>query len=1360
MSKQLRQSRRRRNARHLKQRSRRFLYAERLEDRTLLAADLGLHNENLPLDVNRDGGVTPNDALIVINYLNASHGQSASPVGSSDQVAEAEGSGNGKSPDVNDDGQVTSNDALRVINALNAEGESGPVMRVIARMFERPTNYPFEERLVDHDFNPGTPDTNALVRVHALDEITTIGVGQEFVVKILVEDVRNMSTREGVFSAYVDVNFDGALASLQPNVADVLHPQTVAPTPYLHSFDYFTLNGQMGVSDTYARAFGNNFGQRAEPASGDGMIDTDLNGVLDQLDFVGSFSGSLTGPGPGEFVLVEWVMTADNAGTLILDPEATTQPVADDPNDANESPLFDAGIFGQDAPVCPSQSTQDPCMGDIEFVADSITIVDRISAVDDGPINVTEGDPSITIDALGNDINNTSGTLTISDPLGTPTLGGTVVNNGSDITYTPAPNAFGIETFTYTISNGLGDFSSATVTVDIAPVNDGPINTIPGTQNIDEDNDLVFSGGLSVSDIDADAGSGLQVDLSVSSGSLTVGSSGATVTGDGTGTVRVNGTVADVNGALNGLTYSPNLNFNGSDALSVNTTDNGNFGSGGTLSDNDTVNITVNPINDAPINTVPGPQVLFNTDTLSFGTGALQVQDVDASNLEVTLTVGQGTVNLGSTTGLSVSGNNSPSLTASGSTTNLNSALSTLIYDPLDSFIGTDTLTMTTNDSGATGAGGPLSDVDTVSLTVTPPEVPFAASDLFQIEEDSSTTNLDILGNDLKPDPQQDNTLSITQINGQSVGSTGDQFSTGNNGTITFLGSSVSYLPEGDFFGTDTFTYTIVSTPDAGDGPSTGTVNIEVQPINDGPVNSVPGSLSIDEDNSLSFSGANLIDVADIDAGSGDVTVTLTVNGGTLNVSTGGGGNVSNNGTGQVSIDGTVSQVNSSLGGLTYSPNANFFGSDRLTVNTNDNGNTGGSPGDPTGSHPLSDNDTVDITVQPINDGPTIVVPGNQVFITDFDNTLSSVPMPLQIGDVDAGNDDVQFDLTIGDGALTVLDTSSLSSVSGNGTNSVSLQGSVTNVNSALLSGVTYRTSTDGNRTLAATVNDLGNNGGIPGDPNANNPLSASGNIAVEVLDFVPSNIGGFVFLDVNNDANKAAEETGIEGVRMTLTGTTLRNTPVSLQATTGPNGDYLFPDLEPGNYDLGQSQPANAKDGLESFASPGTSAGNDRATVSIPIAGGVDSRNNNFGERGLTTPFISLYDLLASTHQRSAVLLSNDETTAWSAFLGVGWEGFSSPSVDLLTMTFTVTNSTGNARAVNLAAHDPARPGRLYMDRFMTRQDGERQVIRLNGSAADFGFTSGDSEGEGEGDLADVQAANPGEMYAQAVDQLFGEMA
>jgi hypothetical protein len=36
------------------------------------------------------------------------------------------------------------------------------------------------------------------------------------------------------------------------------------------------------------------------------------------------------------------------------------------------------------------------------------------------------------------------------------------------------------------------------------------------------------------------------------------------------------------------------------------TSDQGNTGRGGTLSDTDTVNITVNAVNDAPVNSVPG----------------------------------------------------------------------------------------------------------------------------------------------------------------------------------------------------------------------------------------------------------------------------------------------------------------------------------------------------------------------------------------------------------------------------------------------------------------------------------------------------------------------------------------------------------------------------------------------------------------------------------------------------------------------------------------------------------------------------------------------------------------------------------
>jgi hypothetical protein len=269
-------------------------------------------------------------------------------------------------------------------------------------------------------------------------------------------------------------------------------------------------------------------------------------------------------------------------------------------------------------------------------------------------------------------------------------------------------------------------------------------------------------------------------------------------------------------------------------------------------------------------------------------------------------------------------------LTASGSISALNSGLNSLIYDPTDGFIGTDALTMTTSDLGESGAGGTLTDVDTVTLNVTPPQVPFAIGDSFQVEEDSATATLDVLGNDLKPDPQNTNTLTITQLNGQAV-TNGDDIITANGGTVTFTGSEFTYLPVADFFGQDSFTYTIESTPDAGDGPSTGTVSIEVQAINDGPINSVPGSQSIDEDSSLSFTGANLIDIEDIDAGAAGVTVTLTVNDGDLNVSAG-GGTVSGDGTGTVTVAGTVSEVNARLSGLTYTPDANFFGSDVPTT--------------------------------------------------------------------------------------------------------------------------------------------------------------------------------------------------------------------------------------------------------------------------------------------------------------------------------------------------------------------------------------------------------------------------------------------
>ena len=388
-----------------------------------------------------------------------------------------------------------------------------------------------------------------------------------------------------------------------------------------------------------------------------------------------------------------------------------------------------------------------------------------------------------------------------------------------------------------------------------------------------------------------------------------------------------------------------------------------------------------------------------------------------------------------------------------------------------------------------------------MSITVPPPEVPFAASDFFDIEEDPTTAlsfnQSQLLSNDLAPDPVNSNSLSLTSINNLSP-STGS-FSTVADGPLSFNISTglFTYIPQADFFGLDTFTYTIESSPNAGDGPSMGTVNIDVQPINDGPVNTVPGSLSIDEDNTLSFTGANLITVQDIDAGTDGLTVTLTIGNGTLNVPTG-GADVSNNDSGNVSINGTVIQINSTLGGLTYTPQTNFFGGDQLEVNTRDNGKTGGARGNPTSRNPLADVDTVNITIQPINDAPTLVVPGAQSFFTDFDNRFSqSSENQIQIDDVDAANADVQIDLTIGDGTLTISDRGGVS-IQNNGTSSVTIRGSVADINRSLGGEtVVYRTSTAGDQTLAVTANDLGNTGG-------GGQQAMTSTVDIAVLNFAP----------------------------------------------------------------------------------------------------------------------------------------------------------------------------------------------------------------------------------------------------------------
>src|SRR5207253_3330375 len=107
--------------------------------------------------------------------------------------------------------------------------------------------------------------------------------------------------------------------------------------------------------------------------------------------------------------------------------------------------------------------------------------------------------------------------------------------------------------------------------------------------------------------------SAVQVTLTAANGTLTLsGTTGLAFTaGDGTddATMTFTGLISDINTALAGMVFTPTADYNGAAAsVQIVTNDLGNTGSGGAQSDTDTVNITVNAVNDAPVNTMPPDQ--------------------------------------------------------------------------------------------------------------------------------------------------------------------------------------------------------------------------------------------------------------------------------------------------------------------------------------------------------------------------------------------------------------------------------------------------------------------------------------------------------------------------------------------------------------------------------------------------------------------------------------------------------------------------------------------------------------------------------------------------------------------------------
>ena len=243
-------------------------------------------------------------------------------------------------------------------------------------------------------------------------------------------------------------------------------------------------------------------------------------------------------------------------------------------------------------------------------------------------------------------------------------------------------------TYAVKVNDGTTDSATQNVTFTITGTNDAPVLAAAiADQSSAEDNAWSFAVPAGTF-TDVDHGTTLTYTATLDDGNALPGwlaFSAATQTFSGT----------------------PPLDFNGSLQLKVTASD-------GSLSASDTFQLTITPVNDAPVNTVPGAKSA--TAGAATSIVGVSVNDVDSATVTTTLSVGHGTISVLTGTGATVDTNGTSSVTVSGTQAQVNAAIAGLSYTATAGYTGADTLNVNTSD-------GALTDSDNVAITVSAPVV-------------------------------------------------------------------------------------------------------------------------------------------------------------------------------------------------------------------------------------------------------------------------------------------------------------------------------------------------------------------------------------------------------------------------------------------------------------------------------------------------------------------------------------------------------------------------------------------------------------------------------------------------------------
>src|SRR5581483_2118932 len=197
-------------------------------------------------------------------------------------------------------------------------------------------------------------------------------------------------------------------------------------------------------------------------------------------------------------------------------------------------PFGDAVSYGDPSNVALAQ----PVVG---ITATPVAHANQVPAAVADSANVVE-DGTITVDVLANDTGLGDGGLSVSIVSG-PAHGSASVGSDNRITYSPSTNYNGSDSLTYKVADGDGEFTTATLSLSVAAVNDAPVASAASAST---NEDTAVGGTLHATDVDGDT-----LVYSV----VAVPTKGSVV----------------LNPATGGYTYTPNANANGSDSFTFRT---------------------------------------------------------------------------------------------------------------------------------------------------------------------------------------------------------------------------------------------------------------------------------------------------------------------------------------------------------------------------------------------------------------------------------------------------------------------------------------------------------------------------------------------------------------------------------------------------------------------------------------------------------------------------------------------------------------------------------------------------------------------------------------------------------------------